>query len=683
MGPVEQISQNLDCPICRLVASCIRSSDSEFPPTSTAVISLIELYHYARETVEDMTSNPTCFVHTGSFEISVTGPNIESRSVGKILPFEAGVDENQRSENAFGTFQANISIMGRLIPPKVNLKLIRQWMEHCQTHHSKLCGSNPKVLEPKPKIRLIDVKSHQIVNKSLNTRYVALSCVWGPDTIPILTKSNLERLSLPEGLTEVNLCRTIYDTMELVSEIGERYLWVDSACVIQDELADKQRQLPIMDKIYSGASLVVIAAAGDNADAGLPGRRNQIRAPVQRIEMVQAKPFISVQPDLVKLLNISTWNNRGWTFQEALLSRRALIFTKQQIYWRCLGDTRCEDTYTSVGHTQTPLHSNWDNSLFSANRRSSCGVIRPLVEPCATQIYCERVVEFCRRTFKDESDVLWAFNGILKSMEDKFSGGFIWGLPYHILDAALLWIPNCTLHGHRRTAKHKAVMLDDSVEPIAFPSWSWLSVNCGVFYPDTCDDDLESEVEWHEAMYYDGIQSFPQTCDAGHVWVSARQGDDTEIPEADPRMDKTAFGLLQFTAQAASLVLRLLPGKMPQVEAGTFMVRASIHLPSGQAIGITWAYSHTFADKVESSGEFVLLSSNKMDDDDLPCGNPNQCFDGSSEIDITSLVCKHSAELNIMLVEWVNGVAYRVSLTRVKRDSWKNSGAVRKKITLG
>jgi len=683
MGPVEQILQNSDCALCRLVASGIRSSDLEFSPTSTAVLSLIESYDYPLETVDKRTLNQNCVVNTGSFEISITGPNIESRSVGKIVPFEAGVDESQRSENTFSTFEENFSVMGRLISPKVNVKLIRRWMEHCETHHSKLCGINPKALEPEPEIRLIDVKSHRIVNKGLNTRYVALSYVWGPDTIPILTKSNLDRLSLPEGLTEANLCRTIYDTMELVSEIGERYLWVDSACIIQDEQADKQRQLPIMDKIYSGAFLVVIAASGDNANAGLPGRGNQIRMPVQRVEMVQAKPFINVQPDLVKLLNMSTWNNRGWTFQEALLSRRALIFTKQQIYWRCLSDTWYEDTYTSVGHTQRPLHCNWDNSLFSGDKLSSCGIVRPLVEPCATQIYCERVVEFCRRTFKDESDVLWAFDGILKSMEDQFGGGFIWGMPHNILDAALLWRPNCTLHCHERPAKHKAVMLDATIQPIDFPSWSWLSVNCGVFYTDTCDEDLKSEVEWHEAMYYDGIQSFLQICSKGHAWISSRQGGDTEIPEADPRIYKTAFGLLQFTAQAASLGLRLLPEKMPQVEGGSFMVPASIHLPSGQAIGVTWAHRSTFADQVECTGEFVLLSSNKLDDADLPCCNPNPCFDGSSEIDMNSFVCKHSAELNVMLVEWIKGVAYRVSLTRVKRDSWKDSGAVRKKITLG
>jgi hypothetical protein len=38
----------------------------------------------------------------------------------------------------------------------------------------------------------------------------------------------------------------------------------------------------------------------------------------------------------------SIWNSRGWTFQEALLSQRCLVFCANQVYFTCNGMT-CRD----------------------------------------------------------------------------------------------------------------------------------------------------------------------------------------------------------------------------------------------------------------------------------------------------------------------------------------------------
>ena len=64
--------------------------------------------------------------------------------------------------------------------------------------------------------------------------------------------------------------------MGLTADLGERYLWVDSTCVIQDHLLDKQEELPIIGEIYNHVMLVIIAAA-ENTQSGLPGRGEQKR----------------------------------------------------------------------------------------------------------------------------------------------------------------------------------------------------------------------------------------------------------------------------------------------------------------------------------------------------------------------------------------------------------------------
>lgn len=58
--------------------------------------------------------------------------------------------------------------------------------------------------------------------------------------------------------------------MSLVRSLGERYLWVDALCIVQDDEASKLQNIDRMAPIYPGAKLTIIAADGD-ADYGLRG----------------------------------------------------------------------------------------------------------------------------------------------------------------------------------------------------------------------------------------------------------------------------------------------------------------------------------------------------------------------------------------------------------------------------
>jgi hypothetical protein len=58
--------------------------------------------------------------------------------------------------------------------------------------------------------------------------------------------------------------------MAFVRLLGHRYLWVDALYIIQDDLADKAKQLPMMGMIYGSSTFTIMAAAGDSAEAGLP-----------------------------------------------------------------------------------------------------------------------------------------------------------------------------------------------------------------------------------------------------------------------------------------------------------------------------------------------------------------------------------------------------------------------------
>ena len=307
--------------------------------------------------------------------------------------------------------------------PEANINLIKHWMQSCNFRHDK-CHLPALKTSRDQSIRLIDVHESRIVSSTLVEKYVALSYVWGPATKPSLIQETLPRCSSPGGLKDLIIPRTISDAILLVKSIGKRYLWVDSLCIVQNDENDKKQQLTIMDSIYTNAVLIVVAAAGGDANAGLPGIGNTPRRISQRIEKIDETEFITAQASVQQVLNRSVWNSRGWTFQEVILSRRALVLTESLVYWSCQQNTWREDMgskSSGIGLKLDETNALWPHLFLTGYT-------------CRTSLYCQLAEAFSSRQLKEEKDVIWAFKGILKLQTPHFRKGFIWGLPYEKME---------------------------------------------------------------------------------------------------------------------------------------------------------------------------------------------------------------------------------------------------------
>ncbi|KAH7048472.1 heterokaryon incompatibility, partial [Macrophomina phaseolina] len=127
--------------------------------------------------------------------------------------------------------------------------------------------------------------------------------------------------------------------MQLVRDIGLRFLWIDALCIIQDDEDEKKRLIHGMDRVYEGATLTVFAAAGLDAAEGLPG----IRAPDERIHEASTSvryahnslELALACPTLVEQVRKSRWDTRAWTYQEQRLSKRCLYFTMHEVFFVC------------------------------------------------------------------------------------------------------------------------------------------------------------------------------------------------------------------------------------------------------------------------------------------------------------------------------------------------------------
>lgn len=115
-----------------------------------------------------------------------------------------------------------------------------------------------------------------------------------------------------------------------------QFLWIDRYCIPDDQVAE-HLQISMLDVIYESVELTIIAADGDDANSGLTGiSEARDRQPALRLGSWQ---LTSLLPDPNLAIKRSKWCTRGWTYQEGLLSRRRLYFSRGQAYLECLGST--------------------------------------------------------------------------------------------------------------------------------------------------------------------------------------------------------------------------------------------------------------------------------------------------------------------------------------------------------
>jgi hypothetical protein len=240
------------------------------------------------------------------------------------------------------------------------------------------------------------------------TQYVALGYVWVNQTNQQLRNTKIggvqDRLLQASGLSDIHedIPTTIKDAMRLCELLEYRLLWVDALCIDQDR-RNEHGQIDSMRIIYGGADLTIVAAAGTDSWAGLPGVREGTRRlpslresahkPPNRLlppNVRQVRPTTQQKTRLVDgvllgdtqlafhdILQASRWQSRAWTLQESMLSHRLLVFTEEQIEFDCNDENSpfCE-AYTS--HSRKPRHGNgekgqsnhWKISLDAHQRQT-------------------------------------------------------------------------------------------------------------------------------------------------------------------------------------------------------------------------------------------------------------------------------------------------------------------------
>lgn len=373
-----------------------------------------------------------------------------------------------------------------------NFRLLRNWLEECCTSHegcrrgsySGQCFDDLHHSNLLP-FRVIDVGCGDGSQPRLWTthyqqtgRYMTLSHCWGRIQPPKTTKATVEayHVAIPNG----HLSKTFLDAIRLTRELGERFLWIDSLCIVQDDPSELAVQIDLMGAIFEGSYCTIAATDAKGVDGSLdtdmglflsrpetsktacllvrdgnttPGGTHQVFI-YERLE--------NLHKELLSLLRQKAWYWRGWVFQERELSRRCIFFTQEIVGWRC--NLYCETERTGGQEYRHPrgapvLKTGAKAGTYDYDTRHRIEMLwESLVEDYSNT----------KLTYSSDKDK--AIKGAMERLNKRFAAVFHFG----ILDlgaeedicSQLLWM----LYSRRNSLLGR--------DPgFAYPTWSWLAVD--------------------------------------------------------------------------------------------------------------------------------------------------------------------------------------------------------------
>lgn len=399
-------------------------------------------------------------------------------------------------------------INGRIVRPAEDISAAKAWLDDCVTNHSECCvkrlpAAGGGEIEQKPfsPTRLIDVgpedgSQEPFLDESEHRRgaYLTLSYRWGdPASVTRTTQATIE--DYKRQIKIGSLCKTFQDAITITRKLGERYIWIDSICIIQDSHEDKVLELARMADIYENALLTISASITACGNSGVFYPRVAINTVVVPLtdsrEGGSGQFFVSdrVLSTFEEDVLAGSLSTRGWCLQERILPHRILHFGQDQSHWECSAGMLSENS--SERRTRAQFTANDD----AGDMRQRLTSDSPLWEASNRAVTSRephgswyRMIEtYTKRQLTEESDKLPAISGVARRFAAICNDAYVGGLWANDLPAGLMWSATGFLTPYG-TKGH----LPRPAHPRA-PTWSWASVDGAVHYLCSPFDQIHLE----------------------------------------------------------------------------------------------------------------------------------------------------------------------------------------------
>ena len=352
------------------------------------------------------------------------------------------------------------------------MSLIKTWLTDCVEGHTKQNCQPPKPADLPT--RVLDLghagdsaSSIRLFVPEVPTKahYVALSHCWGTGQVLTTTRHNVsehERL-IPHD----SLPKTFREAVQVTRELGIRYLWIDSLCILQDSPDDWDAEASHMSEVFSNAFATLFAAHASSGDEGLYAERSALATRPCRTNLrFTSGKSVYLAPATGRLAGAGgPLYRRAWVYQEEILSPRSIAFAADGVYWAC--------------HSVTASESNPQSYFNFTHSRAAFQHLLPNAPAFSTASAQERqeklwdawysvVAYYGERLLTYPTDRLPALSALAKLLHARtHRTRYLAGLWEDDLARGLLWI--CRSFSTRSPPQST---LDEYVAP----SWSWASV---------------------------------------------------------------------------------------------------------------------------------------------------------------------------------------------------------------
>ncbi len=340
------------------------------------------------------------------------------------------------------------------------LDIAASLVSNCIKNHER-CD---KELTPLPS-RVIDVNSTDDTVRLIDcpadarAKYISLSHCWGSTETLTTTQESYEART--KGIPLSHLPKTFFDTIIIARHLGIRYVWIDSLCIMQEDVDDWARESGRMRDVYSNAYVVVAANHARNDSEGCfhkrPGRTTS-KVTIPELGETYAQllyPGVEWTFGGIDFVE-EPLSGRGWALQERVLARRILHYNTSQIYLEC--------NHGIVGE---------DGCRFEDRYCCNLGDLEEFKEPkprkdSSKQLGLEHTMwnsllwSYGNRKLTKATDKLPAMSGIAKLLKSRLDAQYVAGIWSDALIEGLAW------QGIGNRAP-------PSTTEYTGPSWSWAS----------------------------------------------------------------------------------------------------------------------------------------------------------------------------------------------------------------
>lgn len=228
-----------------------------------------------------------------------------------------------------------------------------------------------------------------------------------------------------------SLPKTLREAVSITRRLGVQYLWIDALCIIQDSVEDWQIESSRMGEIYRDALFTISADGARDSSEGcfLPRTPQPFDSTRLDLQLKDGNPCtISFGPKLPTYngairggIDGVPLNDRGWTLQERLLSRRTLHYGKHEMFWEC--------QVLSVFEygKRTELYP-WTKKEFVCNIEKNWEIHKAEILKEIHRSWRETVWAYTARKLTRYTDKLPALSGLAKTVRANTGDWYLTGI---------------------------------------------------------------------------------------------------------------------------------------------------------------------------------------------------------------------------------------------------------------